>query len=248
MSNYWTNSVTHTGLLMSKYPLQSLFSYMLLAMVLLTLQGCGGGGSSGASSSSTSATNNNPPQGNVAPVAKITRADAVAINSLASLDGSSSYDANNDTITYQWTLLSRPSGSQATLANSNTATPSFTTDIGGNYLVQLIVNDGQYDSTPVTATVVASTFNVTVSWPANSDSPAGYTILVGANSSAINTPVSVLIKGDSSWNTAAPSKVIGGYTILNAIPVGSTQACFAIKAYNGVSASDASSSSCITLP
>jgi hypothetical protein len=45
-------------------------------------------------------------------------------------------------LSYQWTLLSRPLGSQATLTSANTAQPSLTGDQIGEYVVQLVVRDG----------------------------------------------------------------------------------------------------------
>ena len=40
---------------------------------------------------------------------------------------------------------------------ATTATPSFTPDLAGTYVIQLVVNDGFADSTPDTATITAIT-------------------------------------------------------------------------------------------
>ncbi|MCU8424966.1 PKD domain-containing protein [Vibrio vulnificus] len=64
------------------------------------------------------------------------------------LDGSSSTDGNGDPLSYRWHIVSQPSGSQAVLANSTAAQPSFTLDVQGHYVVQLVVNDGYADSAP----------------------------------------------------------------------------------------------------
>ena len=45
-------------------------------------------------------------------------------------------------------MTSRPAGSNASLSNANTETPSFIADVRGNYQIQLIVNDGEVNSNP----------------------------------------------------------------------------------------------------
>ncbi|VAW88350.1 hypothetical protein MNBD_GAMMA18-1487, partial [hydrothermal vent metagenome] len=78
--------------------------------------------------------------GNIAPTASITPPPAAALNSLVQLDGTPSTDPNNDTLSYRWRFLSRPTDSQAAFNDANAAQPSFTVDVSGDYQVQLIVN------------------------------------------------------------------------------------------------------------
>lgn len=73
------------------------------------------------------------------------------------LSGSGSSDTDGDPLTFQWTLTSRPSGSTAILSDADTVTPSFTVDVPGDYLIELIVNDGVANSLPDTVTV--TTYN-----------------------------------------------------------------------------------------
>jgi hypothetical protein len=65
------------------------------------------------------------------------------------------YDADGDVLIYQWSLLSQPAGSRATLADQTTQMPQFLTDQVGLYIAQLIVDDGQLGSEPDTVTVTA---------------------------------------------------------------------------------------------
>jgi len=69
------------------------------------------------------------------------------------LDGSGSTDVDGDALTYQWTLMTAPSGSTATLINPNAVHPTFTPDRAGTYTIQLIVNDGKADGAPDDVTV-----------------------------------------------------------------------------------------------
>lgn len=186
--------------------------------------------------------------GNIAPTADIANVPVVALNSTVGLDGRNSIDPNDDTLSYVWTFLSRPAGSQAFLSNANVDQPSFTADVGGDYQVQLVVSDGEFNSVPVTATIAASAFSITVSWPANTDSPAGYTVYVGPTANTADQLVKILVRNATDWTPAAPEIELGGHTILNALPLNSTQACFVVKAYNGVGLSTASNATCTLLP
>ena len=58
------------------------------------------------------------------------------------LDGSLSYDAAGNLITYSWSIKSKPVGSNATLSSANIVNPLFTTDLDGLYIINLIVNNG----------------------------------------------------------------------------------------------------------
>ena len=81
----------------------------------------------------------------------------MAIGAAVALDGSRSTDPNGDALTYSWSLLSVPTGSTATLAGRDGASPTFTADRNGEYVAQLIVNDGTVNSAP--DTVLISTVN-----------------------------------------------------------------------------------------
>lgn len=79
----------------------------------------------------------------------------VIVGQQVNLDGSGSSDQDGDVLSYTWTLVSKPSGSTASLSDSTVVNPSFTADKAGNYNVQLVVYDGFFNSTPDAVTVTA---------------------------------------------------------------------------------------------
>lgn len=93
---------------------------------------------------------------NSAPVADAGNDRNVAVKSQVTLDGSGSSDADNNALTYQWTMISRPAGSSATLSGADTVTPSFTADAVGFYVLALQVNDGHVDSAPDLVVITAT--------------------------------------------------------------------------------------------
>lgn len=126
----------------------------LLVLATLALSACGGGGSGGASNGDPSTSGNNSP-----PMAEAGTHQNITVGSTVILDGSGSADADGDMLTYRWTITAKPSGSSAQLKDVATATPSFTTDAAGTYIVALAVNDGAVDSAPDTVQIVASVGN-----------------------------------------------------------------------------------------
>ena len=62
------------------------------------------------------------------------------------LDGSGSIDVDGDPLTYHWAFLTTPATSSALLVNAAAVNPSFAIDVSGDYVVQLVVNDGVVDS------------------------------------------------------------------------------------------------------
>ena len=97
-------------------------------------------------------TANQPPTANAG--ANQTGTVGVQVN----LNGSGSSDDDGTIESYAWTFTSRPEGSGAALVGGTTATPSFTPDIAGNYVVTLTVTDDDdaTDSDTVTINVSAA--------------------------------------------------------------------------------------------
>jgi hypothetical protein len=83
-------------------------------------------------------------------------AQNVTAGAVVTLDGSASLDTTGTPLTYAWTLTSKPAGSAATLSSATAVKPTFTADVAGSYVVNLIVNDGKNSSAAASTSVVAA--------------------------------------------------------------------------------------------
>jgi hypothetical protein len=108
---------------------------------------------------------------NVAPVANAGLGQTVHAGALVSLDGTGSSDPDeNYPLAYQWTIVSRPAASTAAISDPTAATPTFTADKPGGYLVELLVRDALgLQSLPTTVHV--STLNTAPVSDAGDDVP-----------------------------------------------------------------------------
>jgi hypothetical protein len=97
---------------------------------------------------------------NVAPVANAGASQTVVAGALVTLTGAASTDANGDSLSYKWTLTTKPTGSTATLSSSTGVSPTLEVDIVGTYVASLIVNDGKVDSAVATVPITATTTGV----------------------------------------------------------------------------------------
>jgi RHS repeat-associated protein len=93
---------------------------------------------------------------NVRSVANAGPDQLVDAGALVQLDGSGSTDAQAEAITYRWALISKPPGSTATLSSTTAINPTFTADVSGTYVAQLIVSDPRVDSLPDTVVISPS--------------------------------------------------------------------------------------------
>jgi len=91
---------------------------------------------------------------NSAPVADAGPDQTQFVDDTVTLDGSGSSDADGDPLTYFWSFTSQPANSEASLSDPYAVNPTFYVDAFGTYVVQLIVNDGTFDSAPDTVTIV----------------------------------------------------------------------------------------------
>ena len=91
---------------------------------------------------------------NSTPIANAGNDQTVKVNSLVSLVGSSSSDADNDSLTYLWSQIS---GNTISLSSNTSSSPTFTShSFLGNLVFSLIVNDGLINSVMDTVNVFIS--------------------------------------------------------------------------------------------
>ncbi|MFT6270919.1 MAG: hypothetical protein ACJAVV_003758 [Alphaproteobacteria bacterium] len=129
------------------------FGFKNASIVILTcgLFACGGGGGSDPTPP--------PPPNNTAPVANAGVDQTADTGSVITLTGAASADVNNDSLTYAWSFTSLPTDSIAAFSSATVVSPTFTADLDGSYVVQLIVNDGIVNSSANSVTIDASTPN-----------------------------------------------------------------------------------------
>lgn len=94
---------------------------------------------------------------NAAPLAQAGADQTAPVGAILALDGSGTTDSDGDPLRYLWSVISRPAGSTATLSDPTALQPLFMLDQAGNYVLQLIVNDGRLASLP--DRVILSTVN-----------------------------------------------------------------------------------------
>ncbi|WP_394844786.1 PKD domain-containing protein [Pendulispora brunnea] len=93
---------------------------------------------------------------NARPVANAGNAQTVIAAATVTLDGSASSDADpGDTLSFAWTLKSKPAGSTAALSDATTKKPTFKADKVGVYEIELVVNDELENSAPATVKITA---------------------------------------------------------------------------------------------
>jgi hypothetical protein len=116
-----------------------------------------------------------PVQANRAPVAvtQPTILKDVGVTDTVGLNGSASYDADGDALTFAWTQVEGP---MVAIQNANSATPNFTVTPAMNAATlrfQLVVNDGKVNSAPATTNVMLNQVgmpNSAETFPVGSDS------------------------------------------------------------------------------
>ncbi|MEW6214430.1 MAG: PKD domain-containing protein, partial [Nitrospirota bacterium] len=125
------------------------------------------------------------------PVANAGPDQNVITGELVTLNGSESYDPEGAMITFLWSFLEVPSGSNITdtsLSDVTSVKPTFTPDVDGRYSLKLIVNDGELDSTPDEVVIIATTPNVAPNANAGPDQNVFTGTLVQLDGSGSNDP------------------------------------------------------------
>lgn len=174
----------------------------LSAGVLAILAACGGGGDGGGGASAPAPAASEP-VANRAPRAGILANGDVRVSptgisatltGLLRFDGSASTDADNDPLSYEWTLVTRPAGSTAAFASTNQPLLEWRPDAMGAYVFQLRVTDGRGGNDalqvpvtvdnrpPVSSLVITPTFNPVVTNVPTQAVTVGANLLLDATS------------------------------------------------------------------
>lgn len=95
---------------------------------------------------------------NTIPVANPGTSQSVKAGTLIQLNGNGSSDADNDALTYLWSITTAPAGSTATLSSTTIVNPTLTPTLAGTYIISLIVNDGTTDSASSQVTLTIKDF------------------------------------------------------------------------------------------
>jgi len=97
---------------------------------------------------------------NAVPVADAGPGQTVHPRDTVTLDGSGSSDPEEDyPLAYSWQFASKPEGSTVVFSGADTVSPSFTIDMLGGYVIELIVTDS-LGAQSAAAQVVIDTYNV----------------------------------------------------------------------------------------
>ena len=110
----------------------------------------------GQADSNTAAVNLNINPVNDVPTAGAGPDQTVFIRDMVVLDGSASADADGDSLSFIWAFTNVPEESAAVLSDGSEESLTFTPDLAGTYIVELIVNDGEIDSLPDQVVITAN--------------------------------------------------------------------------------------------
>ena len=130
------------------------------ALLLGLLAGCGGGGGGGGGAAPTASVANTPPSALITLSGPVTAGDssgdaATFTNSTITLDAGSSKDPEGGALSYRWTVVSKPEGSQVQFAGV-TAQAALKADMPGTYVLGVRVTDSRGAFADKQVTLVAS--------------------------------------------------------------------------------------------
>ena len=90
---------------------------------------------------------------NSVPVGKITGPVSAEVGELVTLDASASSDFNMQALSFAWTIVSQPLGSNVSLSSLTNPTTSFMGTHRGAYVLKVVPNDGMEDGIPAVITI-----------------------------------------------------------------------------------------------
>ena len=148
-----------------KKKLNIIFSVITAVLMILAVISCTGAGADSGTppgttpgvsddGSSAGGDTNTAPTGAITPVKAILIGESISVTATAT-------DADGDSLTYAWTIESKPEGSVAAISGADTLTASFTPDKPGDYGVKLTVSDGT-TSVPLSGTLKVVGFAIGV--------------------------------------------------------------------------------------
>jgi len=150
---------------------RALVGYLFAFVLAIAIAGCGSGGENDTSlvpgsgdAGTTTPDETQPPSNDNPPIAAAVidvNANsggiiAVRVGEVATLDGTHSSTTAQEPLSFSWSFSSKPDGSATELQNATAARPSFTPDVRGTYMVQLVVSAAGVTSQRAVALVEAS--------------------------------------------------------------------------------------------
>ncbi|HEY7319251.1 MAG TPA: Ig-like domain-containing protein, partial [Candidatus Binatia bacterium] len=133
---------------------------------------------------------------NAPPLAHAGNNQTAYVGQQVTLNGSQSSDPEGASLGFQWTVISQPGGSAITLTGATTVSPALTPMSLGDYVLQLVVNDGQLYSAP--SRVIISVIN------------AVPTVHSGAASTDEDTAIDISLSASDIDSSALTFTVVGG--------------------------------------
>jgi len=134
--------------------LRTLTTYLFACLIAVFVVGCGGGSGDQPKDETIA------PSPFAATYNELTAVpgpmSGVRVGGVATLDGSRSSTTSTEPLSYSWSFSNKPDDSTAVLQGATTATPSFTADVRGVYMVQLLVSAEGVSSLRAIAMVVAT--------------------------------------------------------------------------------------------
>ena len=87
------------------------------------------------------------------PIADAGPSQVVVAGAVVHLNGSASSDPDGDRLSFQWSLVSLPAGSQTSISDPAAVAPTFVADLAGTYVAQLVVSDTHGNSSSASVSI-----------------------------------------------------------------------------------------------